>query len=347
MNKKIIAAAVLLLMAAGAGLAAQEKLPKPATKEAAKLMEKAEKAIKAKDLDGALVFCAEVQKLEPTYAPAYMTAAQIYRLKQDDENALVYLEKAVQANPQLSQAVDGYVQLLSARARQLNAQGKPAEAVSYFSRLAAIPDLEKTRKTVYTDALFNLGVSAFQARTFDVSVGAFTKLLVIPNLETEVRQSFVLAQYMMGFNLSLLGKPEEANGYLRKYVELVAADPANAFAPVADYMIAKNEYALLDKEMAKIKADKEATDIKARIKTLAGQYTNIPELIGKAIAGKPELEDAYLVLGNYYYLAGDLDQAIASYKNLLEKFPASASLAEYKSFLQKLEEEKTASEAKK
>jgi tetratricopeptide (TPR) repeat protein len=347
MNKRIIAAAVLLLMAAGARLAAQEKLPKPATKEASKLMEKAQKAIKAKDLDGALAFCAEVQKLEPAYAPAYLAAAQIYRLKQDDENALVFLEKAVQANPQLGPAVDGYAQLLSAKARQLNAQGKPAEAVPYFSRLAAIPDLEKTRKAAYADALFNMGVSAFQARTFDVSVGAFTKLLAIPNLETESRQSFVLAQYMMGFNLSLLDKPEEANGYLHKYVELVAAEPANAFAPVAEYMIAKNEYALLDKEMAKLKAEKEATDLKAKIRALAAQYANIPELLGKAVAAKPELEDAYLVLGNYYYLAGDLDQAIAAYKALMEKFPASAGLAEYKSFLQKLEEEKAASEAKK
>jgi Tfp pilus assembly protein PilF len=344
MNKRIIAAAVLLLMAAGARLAAQEK---PATKEASKLMEKAQKAIKAKDLDGALAFCAEVQKLEPAYAPAYLAAAQIYRLKQDDENALVFLEKAVQANPQFGPAVDGYAQLLSAKARQLNAQGKPAEAVPYFSRLAAIPDLEKTRKAAYSDALFNMGVSAFQARTFDVSVGAFTKLLAVPALETEARQSFVLAQYMMGFNLSLLDKPEEANGYLHKYVELVAAEPANAFAPVAEYMIAKNEYALLDKEMAKLKAEKEATDLKAKIKTLAAQYANIPELLGKAVAAKPELEDAYLVLGNYYYLAGDLDQAIAAYKALMEKFPASAGLAEYKSFLQKLEEEKAASEAKK
>jgi tetratricopeptide (TPR) repeat protein len=103
----------------------------------------------------------------------------------------------------------------------------------------------------------------------------------------------------------------------------------------------------LDKEMAKLKAEKDATDLKAKIKTLAAQYANIPELLGKAVAAKPELEDAYLVLGNYYYLAGDLDQAIAAYKALMEKFPASAGLAEYKSFLQKLEEEKAASEAKK
>jgi len=347
MNKKIIAAAVLLLMAVGAELAAEEKLPRPATKEASKLMEKAEKAIKAKDLDGALALYAEVQKLEPAYAPAYLAAAQVCKLKQDDENALAFLEKAVQANPQLGQAIDGYAQLLSAKARQMNAQDKPAEAVPYFSRLAAIPDLEKTRKTVYVDALFNWGVSAFQARTFDVSVGAFTKLLSVPNLETEARQNFVLAHYMTGFNLSLLEKPEEANGYLRKYITLVAAEPTNSFAPVAEYMIAKNEYALLDKEMAKLRAEKEATDLRTRIKAVAVQHANIPELLGRAIAAKPELEDAYLVLGNYYYLAGDLDQAITAYKALMEKFPGSAGLAEYKSFLQKLEEEKAASEAKK
>ena len=75
--------------------------------------------------------------------------------------------------------------------------------------------------------------------------------------------------------------------------------------------------------------------------------TNIPELLGKAIAARPELEDAYLVLGNYYYLSGDIDQAIVSYKSLLEKFAGSANKADYETFLKKLEAEKAAPEVKK
>jgi tetratricopeptide (TPR) repeat protein len=347
MNKRIIAAAVLLLMAAGAGLAAEEKIPKPATKEASKLMEKAEKAIKAKDLDGALAYYTEVQKLEPTYAPAYLTAAQVYRLKQDDESALSSLEKAVQANPEFAWGVDAYAQLLSEKGRQMSAQGKPAASLPYFSRLVAIPEFEKTHKSAFIEGLFNLGISAFQARQFDASVEAFTKLMTVPDVAVAAKPSFLLAQYMLGFNLSLLDKPEEANGYLRKYVELVVTEPGTNFAPVADYMIAKNEYALLDKKVAKLRADKEATDVMAKVKVMAAEYANIPELLEKAIAAKPDLEDAYLVLGNYHYLAGNLDQAIATYKSLLEKFAGSASKAEYESFLKKLEEEKTALEIKK
>ncbi len=347
MSKKIIAVGIVLLVAAGAWLGAEEKLPKPATKEAVKLMEKAEKAIKNKDLDGALAIYAEVQKLEPTYAPAYLTAAQVYRLKQDDANALVFLEKAVQANPEFARAVDVYAHLLSEKARQSSTQGKPAEAIPYLTRLLAIPGLETTRKPVYIDGLFNMGVSNFQARQFEASVEAFTKLLAVPDLEAAAKSSFVLSHYMMGFNLSLLEKPEDANGYLRKYVDLAGAEPGNNFVPVADYMIAKNEYALLDKEVAKIRENKEETDVKTKVKAMAGQYANIPELLGKAIAARPELEDAYLVLGNYHYLAGDLDQAIAAYKTLVEKFAGSANKADYESFLKKLEDEKAAPEAKK
>jgi tetratricopeptide (TPR) repeat protein len=347
MNKKIIAAAVVILMAAGAWLGAQEKIPKPATKEAAKLMDKAQKAVNAKDLDGAVALYAEVQKLEPAYAPAFVAAGMVYRMKQDDENALSSLEKAVQANPEYARGVEAYSQLLSEKGRQMSAQGKPVEAVAYFSRLVAIPGLEKTRKPVFIDGVFNMGISAFQARKFDVSVEAFTKLMAIPDVAVAAKPSFVLAHYMIGFNLSLLDKPEEANGYLRKYVELVGAEPANNFAPVAGYMIAKNEYALLEKGVAKLRADKEETDVKAKVKAMAAGYANIPELLGKAIAAKPDLEDAYLVLGNYQYLAGDLDQAIATYKTLLEKFAGSASKADYETFLKKLEEEKAASEAKK
>ncbi len=347
MSKKIIAVGIVLLVAAGAWLGAEEKLPKPATKEAGKLMEKAEKAIKNKDLDGALAIYAEVQKMEPTYAPAYLTAAQVYRLKQDDANTLVFLEKAVQANPEFARAVDVYTRLLSEKARQSSTQGKPAEAIPYLTRLLAIPGLETTRKPVYIDGLFNMGVSSFQARQFEASVEAFTKLLAVPDLETAAKSSFVLSHYMMGFNLSLLEKPEDANVYLRKYVDLAGAEPGNNFVPVADYMIAKNEYALLDKEVAKIRENKEETDVKTKVKAMAGQYANIPELLGKAIAARPELEDAYLVLGNYHYLAGDLDQAIAAYRTLVEKFAGSANKADYESFLKKLEDEKAALEAKK
>jgi tetratricopeptide (TPR) repeat protein len=347
MNKKIIAAAVVIAMAAGASLGAQEKLPKPANKEAGKLMEKAEKAVKNKDLDGALAMYLEVQKLEPAYAPAFLTAAMVYRMKQDDANALASLEQGVQADPAFARGVDAYAQLLAEKARQASAQGKPAEAIPYFTKLLAIPGLETSRKPQYIDGLFNMGVCAFQARKFEGSVEAFTKLLAVPDVATIAKPSYLLAHYMMGFNLSLLDKPEEANGFLRQYVELAASETANNFVPVADYMIAKNEYTLLDRKVAKVRADKEETDIMGKVKVLAAEYANIPELLGKAIAAKPDLEDAYLVLGNYYYLSGSLDQAIVSYKNLLEKFSGSANKADYESFLKKLEEEKAAEEAKK
>ena len=300
MNKKIIAAAVVILMAAGTWLGAQEKLPKPANKEAGKLMEKAEKAVKNKDLDGALAMYLEVQKLEPAYAPAFLTAAMVYRMKQDDENALANLEKAVQADPAFARGVDGYAQLLAEKARLASTQGRPAEAMPYFTRLLAIPGLETSHKPQYIDGLFNMGVCAFQARKFDASVESFTKLLAVADVATTAKPSYVLAHYMMGFNLSLLDKAEEANGYLRTYVELAAAETANNFAPVAEYMIAKNEYALLDKKMATVRADKEETDVMGKVRTLAAEYANIPELLGKAIAAKPDLEDAYLVLGNYH-----------------------------------------------
>lgn len=347
MNKKVIAAAVVILVAAGARLGAEEKLPKPATKEAAKLMDKAKKAVNAKDLDGAIALYAEVEKLEPSYAPAFVAAAMAYRLKQDDENAIASLEKAVQANPEYVPGLEGCAQLLAEKGRQMSAQGKPEASLPYFTRLAAIPGLEKVRRPLFIDGVFNMGISAFQARKFDVSVEAFTKLMAIPDIAADAKQSFVLAHYMMGFNLSLLDKPEDANGYLRKYVELVGAEPVNNFAPVAFYMIAKNEYSLLDKAVAGIRADKAETDVKAKVKALAVGYTNIPDLLGKAIAARPELEDAYLVLGNYQYLAGDIDQAIATYKTLLEKFAGSANKAEYETFLKKLEEEKAAAEVKK
>ena len=348
MNKKLIAAAALLAFVAGAGLLGEEKLPKPATKEGLKLMQKADKAVKDKDFDAALAAYAEVQKLEPAYAPGFLLAAQVCRMKQDDEGALVLMEKAIQANPAFTRSVDIYVGLLMEKARQAGAQGKPDAAVPYFGRIVAIPGIESSHKSLFLDGLFNMGVSAFQARQFEASIVAFDKLLAVPDVATAAKSNYMLAHYMMGFNLSLLEKPTEANEYLRKYVELTAAEPGNTFAPVAGYMIAKNEYALLDKDVAKVRADKEEKDVLGKVKALSVQYANIPELLGKAITARPDLEDAYLVLGNYYYLSGDLDKALATYRTLLEKCPTSPSKAEYEVFLKKLEDEKAkAAEPKK
>jgi len=167
-------------------------------------------------------------------------------------------------------------------------------------------------------------------------------MLGIPNVENEARQQHVLAQYMLGVDLNMLGRTDESSVFLRKYLELVGPETADSYAPVASFLVAQHEYGLLDKELGRLKADASVTDLKARTQELARAHGDIPELLQRAIAGRPDIEDAYVLQANYFYYARDLDRAIAACQTLIEKFPNSASLEVYRNFLKKMKDEKTA-----
>jgi tetratricopeptide (TPR) repeat protein len=345
MLRKLFVLSIVLFVLAVAWLGAQEKLLPPAMKDDQKKMEKAEKAMKNKDPASALVFYQEVMQAEPNYAPAYLLAAAAHRMKHDNEQALALLEKAIQVQPGFGPAIAESVDLLNRLAHEMSDQNQPEKAFTYYARIASLPGLEKFRKPALIEATYNMGISAFQAQRYEQSAEAFSKMLAFPNIENEGKQHYVLAQYMMGVNLSMLNKPEDSSVYLRKYLELADSDATNSFAPVASFLLAKYEYSLLEKEVEKFKGDPAVVDLKARTQESARTHGNIPELLQKALAARPEIEDAYVILSNYYYYARDLDRAIAVCKALMEKFPASVSLADYRKFLKKMENEKKAAGA--
>lgn len=343
MSKKMVAVFTLCLFIALAGLSAAESkpMPKPANKDAIKKMEKAEKAIKNKEFDKAQALLQEIIQLEPTYAPAYYFNGAIHRMKKENDQALAMLEKAVQLQPDLTLAINEYAFLLSSLAHDMNAQNQPAKAVDYYARIVVLPGLENTQKPLLIESCFNMGISAFQAQTYEKSNEAFNRLLAIPGIETDSKQNYALAQYLMGLNFSFLNKPEDSNLHLLKFLELAPTAPADQYVPLAAYLVGKNEYSQLTEEISKVKNDPAAaSDLRVRVQNLAKSHIRIQEMLLKTLAIKTDIEDAYVVLGNYYYLARDLDQAIATYKVLIEKNPASPTLADYQNFLKNLENEK-------
>jgi len=344
MPKRIIVLSILFPILAVVWLGAVEKIPPPETKDARNKMEKAEKAMKNKDRESALVLWRDVMAMEPNYAPAYFFAAVASRMEKDNDQALILLERALQVQPGFDAAIAEYTNLLNELALEMTAQNQPEKAGAYYARLAALPGLENIRKPVLIEACYNLGITAFQAKKYDQSAEAFRKMLAIPSVEKEAKKNYALAQYMMGVNLDLLDKPEEAIVYLRKYLGLADSDDAGNFIPLVSYLIAKHEYALLESEVGNLKNDPSVSDPKARARELAKARGTIPELLQNTLAGRPDIEEAYALLSNYHYYAGEHNRAIAVCKTLLEKFPDSGFLADYQKFLKKLEEEKSARE---
>lgn len=77
-----------------------------------------------------------------------------------------------------------------------------------------------------------------------------------------------------------------------------------------------------------------------KILSLATSAENIEGNLVFAIEKNPSLENAYVLLGNYYYLKKDIQNSIKYYKLLIEKFPGSADIEVYKVFLKDIEKRK-------
>jgi tetratricopeptide (TPR) repeat protein len=315
-------------------------LPKPATKAALKKMEKAEKAFKNKEFDNALLLYKEVMQLEPNYAPAYLLSAIVNRAKLNFEQAILQLEKAIEIQPEFPQAVLEYVSLLNQLAYDMNKKQQPEKASEYYAKIVKLPNLEKVAKKSLIEADFNLGVSYFQTQKIDLSVEAFTRLLALPGIETEGKNYYNLAQYMLGLDFNILNKYADSSTYLKKYLELTSTEAPGSFTPIAYYLLAKNSYSLLEKKIEAAKGDKSVNNFKQKVQELAKAETDIEQQLQKALALNAAIEDAYVVLGNFYYMCQDLDKTINTYKTLIEKFPASQAVNDYKVFLKKLEDEK-------
>ena len=103
---------------------------------------------------------------------------------------------------------------------------------------------------------------------------------------------------------------------------------------------------ILQKEAEEIKNDKKK-DKKQRISALAQGKKEIAGYLSRAIQLQSDLELAYMHLGNYYYYADDLDNAIVTYQKLVDKFPASQDIATYKQFVEDIKKEKKAQKKKK
>jgi tetratricopeptide (TPR) repeat protein len=155
-----------------------------------------------------------------------------------------------------------------------------------------------------------------------------------------------MSLYLLGVINNQLKEFPTSTQYLLKYLELTVANPSDPFAPIANFLIGSNNFQLLEKEVAPIKNDPEEKQKATKIAAVAKKHENIQSYLAKAIQLKPELEPAYMQLGNYYYYCQDLEKAIRTYKTLIEKFTASPDIASYKKFLQGIEKQKKQLEKK-
>jgi len=343
--KWLVSLALVGLISVSA-LSAQNADDPKTVKKIAKLMEKAAAALEKKDGRKALENLDEVLSLHPNYAPALHQKARL-TFGQDPAAAQEMLEKAVETDPNYAGAINDLARLLYQSARK--AQQENADtAQGLFLRAAHVTNLQNVEKGLMINALFQAAALSHQKQDFESSAKILEELIAVPGAQAADENSYRLAYYMLGVSYAQRNQQAKSVSNLRQYIALAEKVENDPYLPLSRYLVADALMQELNAKVDAIKADKEQ-EKRERIAAAAAACTEIKPLLEQALAGKPDLEDARMGLGNYAYLAGNLDEAIQIYEGLLKDFPQSANVSAYQSFLSDIRKEKAeqAAQAKK
>lgn len=210
----------------------------------------------------------------------------------------------------------------------------PAKANEYLPKVVEFPGLDTADKMMYVRALYQLSINYFTLGKYTEANQYFSKLFQVPDLKTQHLKIYSICLYLLGAVNNELQEFKTSNDYLSQYLELTKENPSDPWAPLAIFLVGANNFSMLEKEVIPIKNNPDDKEKTAKIAALAKGYANIQPNLTKAIELKPDLEPAYMQLGNYYYYCQDLDNSIKLYRTLIEKFPTSQDIEAYKKFLE-------------
>lgn len=303
------------------------------------LMEKVDKALGKKNDEKAMKLIDEVLQLQADYSPALYQKARMFYGK-DQAMAISLLEQAVSSDNSCLPAVKDLAAIHYQNARKVS-QGEPATAAAHFEKAAAVSNIETAEKGLYIESLFNAGTLRYQQGNFAAAIPLFEKLTGITETANDMQKNTVrLSYYMLGMAYAQTQKAEPVQKALSRYIELSAALPNDAYLPVARFILAESLMSDLNAMVEKINQDEKEDKI-GRIAALAKTKPEIVNLLETAMAQKPEIaESARMYLGNYNFLAGNIDKAIEIYEALTRDFASSEQIGAYQNFLKGIRVEK-------
>ena len=337
MTKKIIILLVVtFFLVQGIAFSAGNEVPK----KALKLEKKGDKALKKNELDKALEYYNKALKIYAENDQIYCKIASVFTAQKNDVKALEYLEKALDINSGNSMAAKTLIQKCFILASAQLRSNKIDKANNYYLKLIGVTGAENLGKDFYFKSLYHLGVNYFSEKDYKKSNEYLLKFVKIPGVETDFAKFLSISHYLIGMNFAQLQDLKKSDEYLLKFLEINKEDSSSQFVAVANFIIGSNNYELLEKEAKKIEDDasiKKVRDKKLKIAELAKEKKNIEPYLKKAIEIKPDIEDAYKYLGNYYMRCQMKEEALKVYKLLAEKFPNSPQILAYKKIVEDIE----------
>ncbi len=339
MKKTLMIALVILAFAGQAMMATTGDTAAP-SKQALKLMKKAQKAINAKEFDKAKELYQQVIEMDAEYAEAYFLLGRLHLAQNQLEPGEENLRKALELDPGHVEASKLMARLLFGKGQQLQQQGNVSEASEHFRRFIELPNIAELDRTHFGQCLYQLGVNLYTQKKFKESNEFLKKFQQVPMAQTEFAPIFPASNYLIGLNHSQQKEYASSNEYLSKYIDARQEVENDQLLPLAHFIIASNHFQIMEEEATPIRKDKEAKDIKEKLAAVAAKAEDriVPRL-EKAIELKPDLEPAYVTLGNFYYYSNNLGKTAETYEKMLSLFPDSPDKANYEKFLKDVKSE--------
>ena len=374
MKKKwsLLVVVLALFMFQGIALHSADAPPK----KVAKLMKKAQKAFNKQDNEKALEHFNKALALAPEYGPLYLGLARVQMAQGKEDEAVGSLDKSLQYDPDSAELKQYYAKTLSDMATKALSQRMFKKATGYYAKVVGLPGIDTMDQGLYAKALFELGrnysggkqfaegnksfakllaipgietsnpketfesyyqvgYNCYQLKQYKESVDSFKKLFAMPGADAQNPQIYSTSHYLAGISASMLNDFDTSNGLLKKFTELPVKP--EQLVGLANFIMGSNHMKVLEAEVQKIRSDDSVKDKIKKTKELAEKNPEIETLLNKAIELQGTLEPAYMNLGNYYYYAGNIEKATATYKTLVEKFANSPDINSYKTFLADLE----------
>ncbi len=343
MNKKnlVILIAIIFFINIFSGILAAEVVKIP--KKALKLEKKADKATKKKEYDNAMELYKKALEIYPDMETVHYKIASIHAFRKNYKGALQELKTTLKLNSANEKAKKALIDTTLKYGNALLKNRKMAEANDLFIDLQNVEGIKGIDAILLTELDYRIGFNFFQLRKTEESNKYLLKFLDSPYVQKFFRNFHPTANYLIGLNYSQLEDINNSNKYLMAYIDITKENPNNKYLTFAKYILGMNNFNVLKKKIDIIEKGRNRSNISKsnkKILDLANAEKGVEENLLFAIDKNPDLENAYVLLGNYYYLKKDLDNSIKYYKLLVEKFPGSADFEVYKVFLKDIERQK-------
>jgi len=344
MNKKnlvFIIITIFMLSLFTASISGKDAIKIP--KKVLKLEKKADKAKNKKDFDKAIELYKNAIEIFPDYSKVHYKLASIYAFNKKYPEAIKELKIAKKLDNSDINTIKALSDTMLKYGNNLLKSRKLKEANNVYIDMLGIDGFAKLFPKLQNKMIYRIGLNYFSLKDLKNSEKYLSRFLNIENAENDYPEIFPMANYISGINNSTLKNYELSNKLLKKYIALKSDDPANRYISFARYIIASNDFSVLKPMVTKIKKttnQKNIKENKKKIKVLAEKYIEIETNLKKVIEKAPQIEDAYVILGNYYYLKNDTTNCIKIYKTLIEKFPSSKDIDIYKEFLKGIKKSK-------